>query len=52
MIRPTPEQKAQWEQEGYLVFENAIQRDQLKRLQSVFDFWATECKEEWLKGIL
>ena len=25
MILPTPEQKAQWKAEGYLVFENAIQ---------------------------
>ena len=25
MILPTPEEKKQWEEEGYLVFENAIQ---------------------------
>ena len=25
MILPTPEQKEQWEEEGYLVFEDAIQ---------------------------
>ena len=51
MIRPTPEQKKQWEQEGYLVFQNAIQGDDLKRLQSAFDFWAAECKKEWLDRV-
>ena len=45
MKRPTPEEKRQWEDEGYLVFENAIQGDELKRLQSVFDHWATKCKD-------
>ena len=32
MILPTPEQKEQWEEEGYLVFEDAIQGEDLKRL--------------------
>lgn len=51
MIRPTPAQKAQWEEEGYLVFENAIQGDALKRLQTTFDYWADACKAEWLDRV-
>ena len=51
MILPTPEQKAQWEAEGYLVFENAIQGEDLKRLQTAFDYWADACKAEWLDRV-
>ena len=51
MILPTPEQKEQWEEEGYLVFENAIQGEDLKRLQSAFDHWAEACKAEWLDRV-
>lgn len=51
MKRPTHKEKRQWKDEGYLVFENAIQGHELKRLQSVFDYWAAECKEEWLKRV-
>ena len=51
MILPTPEQKAQWEEEGYLVFENAIQGEDLKRLQNAFDYWADACKAEWLDRV-
>ena len=40
MILPTPAEKKQWEEEGYLVFENAIQGEDLKRLQTAFDHWA------------
>ena len=34
MIRPTTKQKTQWNNEGYLVFEKAIQDDDLKQLQN------------------
>ncbi len=51
MILPTPEQKEQWEEEGYLVFENAIQGEDLKRLQAAFDHWADACKTEWLDRV-
>ena len=51
MILPTPEQKEQWEAEGYLVFENAIQGEDLKRLQTAFDHWADACKTEWLDRV-
>lgn len=51
MIRPTPDRKKQWEEEGYLVFENAIKGDQLTRLQTAFDYWAAECKDEWLEKV-
>ncbi len=51
MIRPAPAQKAHWEEEGYLVFENAIQGEKLKRLQMAFDYWAEKCKAEWLDRV-
>ena len=51
MNRPTPEEKEQWERDGYLVFENAIQGEQLERLQTAFDYWADACKEEWLEKV-
>ena len=51
MILPTPAQKVQWEEEGYLVFENAIQGEDLKRLQTAFDYWADACKAEWLDSV-
>lgn len=51
MIRPDAAQRAQWEAEGYLVFENAIQGDDLGRLQVAFDYWADACKAEWLDRV-
>lgn len=51
MIRPTPAQRKQWEDEGYLVFENAIEGDELRRLQGAFDYWAEQCKPAWLDRI-
>ena len=50
-ITPTDAQRAQWEKEGHLVFENAIQGDELQRLQAAFDGWAEKCKPEWLERI-
>ena len=51
MIRPTEIQTTQWEEKGYLVFEDAIQGDELNRLQNAFDYWAEECKPAWLDRI-
>ncbi len=51
MIRPDAAQKARWENEGYLVFENAIQGEDLKRLQTAFDYWADAGKAEWLDRV-
>ena len=51
MVRPTAEQKKQWNDEGYLVFDKAIQGDDLKRLQDAFDHWSVICKEDWLNRI-
>ena len=51
MIRPTPTQRRQWEDEGYLVLENAITGDQLHHLQTAFDHCAAQCKPAWLEGI-
>ena len=51
MIRPTESQTTQWEEKGYLVFEDAIQGNELKQLQNVFDYWAEECKPAWLDRV-
>jgi len=51
MVRPTAEQQKQWNDEGYLVFEKAIQGDDLKRLQDAFDHWSVVCKEDWLNQV-
>lgn len=51
MILPTPAEKKQWEEEGYLVFENAIQGEDLKRLQTAFDYWADAGKADWLDRV-
>ncbi len=51
MIRPTEAQHKQWEEEGYLVFENAIEGDELRRLQKAFDYWAEKCKPEWIERL-
>ena len=51
MIRPTAEPQKQWDDEGYLVFEKAIQGDDLKRLQDAFDHWSAICTEDWLNRI-
>ena len=41
----------QWEEDGYLVFENAIVGDELQRLQSAFDYSAERSKSAWLERI-
>ena len=51
MVRPTPKQQKQWDDEGYLFFEKAIQGDDLKRLQDAFDHWSVICKEDWLNRV-
>ena len=51
MMQPTEEAYRHWHEEGYLVFENAIQGEELARLQSAFDHWAAVCKEDWLLSI-
>ena len=33
-VGPTPEQKVQWEEEGYIVLEDALHGAQLQRLQA------------------
>ncbi len=48
---PTPAEWKQWEEQGYLVFEDAIQGDLLDRLQKAFDHWADSCKKDWLDGV-
>ena len=50
-VGPTPEQKVQWEEEGYIVLENALHGAQLQRLQAAFDKATVECKEDWLQRV-
>lgn len=51
MPPPTPAQQQQWDEDGYLVLENALQGVELKRLQQAFDHWANTCKEDWLDRV-
>ena len=51
MAKCTELQRAQWEQEGFLTFDNAIQGGELARLQGVFDYWSERCKSEWLERV-
>ena len=51
MIRPTETETSHWKECGYLVFENAIQGEELKRLQEVFDYWAERWKLAWLDRV-
>ena len=49
--QPDPGELKQWEEQGYLVFEDAIPAGMLQRLQNTFDYWATKCKEAWLDEV-
>ena len=51
MNRPTPAQRQQWEDEGYLELEKAIPANQIARLQAAFDRCAAAHKPAWLEGI-
>ncbi len=51
MQGPTEAQTRQWDEEGYLVFTDAIGNDELRRLQNAFDYWADQCKPDWLERV-
>ena len=51
MKQPTAAQRKQWDEDGYLVFENAISGELLQRLQNAFDHWSEECKPDWLARV-
>ena len=51
MAIPSAEDIHQWEEQGYLVLEEAVQGEEVARLQQAFDHWAEVCKEEWLDRI-
>ena len=51
MTDPTPAQRQQWDEQGYLVIEDAIQGAQLQRLQAAFDFWAGACRADWVERV-
>lgn len=45
------EQIEQFEEQGYVVIEDAIQGEELQRLQTAFDYWIGQYKEDWLEQI-
>ena len=51
MTAPSAQQRAQWEEEGYLVVEQAIAGEQLRRLQTAFDHWSDACRDGWIADI-
>ena len=51
MPAPTPAQQQQWDEEGYLVLEDALTGEQLQRLQKAFHHWADAGKEQWLDRV-
>ena len=51
MTDPTPVQRKQWDEQGYLVVEDAIQGAQLQRLQTAFDHWAEACRADWVERV-
>lgn len=51
MLIPTPEERQSWEDDGYLVLEQALVAEDLLRLQDAFHRAAAHCKEEWLQGV-
>ncbi len=48
---PTAEEQDFWQEQGYLVFEQAIAGSDLSRLQEAFASAADDCKADWLDGI-
>lgn len=50
-MTPTEQQRQFWQDEGYLVVEQAIMGADLLRLQKAFDQAAADCKQAWLDGI-
>ena len=51
MRGPTAAQTRHWNEAGYLVFTDAIAKDELRRLQNAFDAGAEQCKQDWLDRI-
>ena len=51
MKAPTAAQQKQWDEDGYLVFESAIEGELLQKLQGAFDHWTAECKPDWLARV-
>ncbi len=51
MVRATIEQRRQWDEEGYLVLEDALVGEELERLQGVFARAVVDCKEGWLERV-
>ncbi|HCR19185.1 MAG TPA: hypothetical protein DIU35_17035 [Candidatus Latescibacteria bacterium] len=52
MIRPTEGQKIQWDRDGYIVLEKAMQGNDLERLQGSFERCRSEVKSDWLEEIV
>ena len=51
MTQPTAEQLHQWDEQGYLVIEDAVTGDLLERIQAAHTYWFEQCKLEWLDRV-
>ena len=50
MLGPTEAQTRQWDEDGYLVFSDAIAGQQPRRLQNAFDHWAEQARRTGSTG--
>ena len=51
MLGPTPAQRKQWNDQGFLILEGAIGDAELERLRKPFDHWAEQCREGWFERV-
>jgi hypothetical protein len=51
MRRPTEAEQRQWDEDGYVVIENAVSGDALAKLQEAHTYWGGQCKGEWLAEV-
>lgn len=51
MRGPDATQIRQWDEEGCLALEDAIHGEELHHLQTSFDYWAEQCKDNWLDRV-
>ena len=51
MNRPSEAEWEQWNEEGYLVIEDALIGEELDRLQKAHTYWGEQCKDQWLDAV-
>lgn len=45
------EQQHHWDEKGYIVIEDAVTGDLLKRVQAAHEYWSEQCKGDWLEQV-